>query len=1004
MRGAELCGTGMYRYIGSLAAILILAGMVASTQVAYGASETRYMCGEQHQVNGLTAYKLDISLSSTGQSVEKPNFGSGGGTIYWGIRVWKRESGGEIETTSGTPVAQVSRDDVGEGIQGATWVCPPTYLAETDSIVVRVYMDVNGTGWEPFSAEFITEELTARSLDNSTWMVYYYTKYETQTTGKPANRSTRGTFCWGDPMHNSRIEGFKWSRPTMTSAVADDNSGGGPGIQAGDRVVISFNCATNYPIGAPNIDTVLQLSDGHTWLDGSGNIGGASWDSYNDTLTITLSTGNGVPGVAVGDSVTIPAGTIIADGTDVTGSPPSITGGFGSGYLDVGPGYYYNTITAAIGAANSGDIIRVHPTDSTPDYIERVVVDKPNIIIAASSKYGYDSEATPEIQDTGDIGSTEAERNAFTIAATEVTLRGLNITYAPNSCIQIDSAGEDAVIDSCRVYGWEAVSNNIEGEIGGGIVVLANNVTIRNSTIDGAWGFVTTPFVGAIFTRVSTGEFGPNNTVANIAGTQLSGSVCLYSPATDPSGSVQVFDNTITDCYSGVYFHNNYAASNLEFRACNNEVIMSGSGGRGLQVSYIDSTSNNTVVFEKNTVWSRDRTVRGTYGVKAYNITDFSNNTITFQNNFIYDVYTGFDTQMGGGDGGHGIRAYNNTVYNFYFRGVDLRPPQADPSTHWEIKNNIIYSTTTDACGIYVPNGAGEGFSSDYNDIYVPGGIVGDWLGTVCPNLGVWRTVSGQDAWSISADPLLVSETMPDLHILASSPCIDKGWSVADVTDDIDGEVRPLGSLYDIGADEAEGVPDDTEAPSTPTGLTATAVSSSQIDLNWTASTDNVGVAGYNIYRDGVPIDTSTTTSYSDTGLSSSTFYTYQVDAFDVAANESDKSVPVSATTPQAQTIYVYSIDMSLKESGPLRNAIAKVTIKDSADSLVVGATVEGHWSGLTGDSDSGTTDTVGEVSLNSDKVKNTVGTFTFTIDDVVLSGWFFDPLLGETSNSISIP
>ena len=63
----------------------------------------------------------------------------------------------------------------------------------------------------------------------------------------------------------------------------------------------------------------------------------------------------------------------------------------------------------------------------------------------------------------------------------------------------------------------------------------------------------------------------------------------------------------------------------------------------------------------------------------------------------------------------------------------------------------------------------------------------------------------------------------------------------------------------------------DTQAPTPPGGVTATAVGSSQIDLGWTASTDNGGgvVAGYNIYRDGggTPIATVTGTSYSDTGL-----------------------------------------------------------------------------------------------------------------------------------------
>ena len=81
------------------------------------------------------------------------------------------------------------------------------------------------------------------------------------------------------------------------------------------------------------------------------------------------------------------------------------------------------------------------------------------------------------------------------------------------------------------------------------------------------------------------------------------------------------------------------------------------------------------------------------------------------------------------------------------------------------------------------------------------------------------------------------------------------------------------------------------------TGLTASAVSTSQIDLSWNAATDNVGVTGYNIYRDGTLLTTSTTTSYSDTGLSASTTYSYQVSAFDAAGNEGALSTSASATT-----------------------------------------------------------------------------------------------------------
>jgi chitodextrinase len=92
----------------------------------------------------------------------------------------------------------------------------------------------------------------------------------------------------------------------------------------------------------------------------------------------------------------------------------------------------------------------------------------------------------------------------------------------------------------------------------------------------------------------------------------------------------------------------------------------------------------------------------------------------------------------------------------------------------------------------------------------------------------------------------------------------------------------------------------DTTPPSTPTNLTATASSSTAVSLSWTASTDNVGVTGYNVYRNGgsTPIGTATGTTYSDTSVAASTPYTYTVKAFDAAGNLSAASTSASVTTP----------------------------------------------------------------------------------------------------------
>jgi fibronectin type 3 domain-containing protein len=95
----------------------------------------------------------------------------------------------------------------------------------------------------------------------------------------------------------------------------------------------------------------------------------------------------------------------------------------------------------------------------------------------------------------------------------------------------------------------------------------------------------------------------------------------------------------------------------------------------------------------------------------------------------------------------------------------------------------------------------------------------------------------------------------------------------------------------------------DTQPPSTPTGLTATAVNPTRVDLSWTASTDNIGVTGYTIYRNGTQLDVTggATTNYSDTTASPATQYSYTVDAFDAAANHSAQSSPPAVvTTPSA--------------------------------------------------------------------------------------------------------
>jgi alpha-tubulin suppressor-like RCC1 family protein len=102
------------------------------------------------------------------------------------------------------------------------------------------------------------------------------------------------------------------------------------------------------------------------------------------------------------------------------------------------------------------------------------------------------------------------------------------------------------------------------------------------------------------------------------------------------------------------------------------------------------------------------------------------------------------------------------------------------------------------------------------------------------------------------------------------------------------------------------------QPPTAPTGLAATVASASQIDLGWNASSDDIGVVGYKLYRDGLYLRSVTGTTTSDTGLTSATSYCYMLTAYDAAGNESAQSNQVCATSAIGMTMVSATLDSSL--------------------------------------------------------------------------------------------
>ena len=137
----------------------------------------------------------------------------------------------------------------------------------------------------------------------------------------------------------------------------------------------------------------------------------------------------------------------------------------------------------------------------------------------------------------------------------------------------------------------------------------------------------------------------------------------------------------------------------------------------------------------------------------------------------------------------------------------------------------------------------------------------------------------------------------------------------------------------------------DTTAPSVPSGLAVTGVTNSSVSLSWSPATDNVGVAGYRVYRDGVQVGTPAGTTFTDSGLAASTRHTYTVAAYDAAGNVSAQSAGVTATTSAGgggggcQATYAVSNQW---DSG----FTANVTVANTGTSATTGWKVTWTWAG----------------------------------------------------------
>jgi chitodextrinase len=144
-------------------------------------------------------------------------------------------------------------------------------------------------------------------------------------------------------------------------------------------------------------------------------------------------------------------------------------------------------------------------------------------------------------------------------------------------------------------------------------------------------------------------------------------------------------------------------------------------------------------------------------------------------------------------------------------------------------------------------------------------------------------------------------------------------------------------TFTDSGSEACRGAGLDATPPTQPTNLSATTPLGS-VDLAWQASTDNVGVAGYDVLRNGTVLATTgSVTSYTDSTAAPLTTYTYEVRARDAAGNLSPLSNAVTVTTPEAPTLHTYAAvaDARVEEANPSTNYGTSSTLRTDAGPAV---------------------------------------------------------------------
>lgn len=182
----------------------------------------------------------------------------------------------------------------------------------------------------------------------------------------------------------------------------------------------------------------------------------------------------------------------------------------------------------------------------------------------------------------------------------------------------------------------------------------------------------------------------------------------------------------------------------------------------------------------------------------------------------------------------------------------------------------------------------------------------------------------GVTGYLVYADGAGAGTAIGTVHTVSGLSC-GRSYTLGVEARDAAGNVSPRATIAASTSACAAG--GDTVAPSAPTGLTPTSTGTSSVSVLWGAATDNVGVAGYGLYRSGSSVTSTTGLTYTFSGLGCGTSYSLAVDAYDAAGNRSARATITASTAvcPAPPPAPNGSVPVYTKQSPPATPTVAEL-------------------------------------------------------------------------------